>query len=64
VPPRGTRYNYLVIGGGGITTRLRPGVHLLAGLRWIHISNYGLAGRSRNPDLEAVGPMVGMLMGF
>jgi hypothetical protein len=64
VPPRGTRFNYLAIGGGGITRQLRPGVHLLAGLRWIHVSNNGLAGRSRNPDLEAVGPMVGMLYGF
>ena len=64
VPPRGTRFNYLAMGGGGITRQLRPGVHLLAGLRWIHVSNNGLAGRSRNPDLEAVGPMVGLLYGF
>jgi hypothetical protein len=63
-PPRGTRFNYLVKGGGGMTVRVRPGVHALAGLRWVHVSNNSLAGRSRNPDLEAVGPMVGMLVGF
>jgi hypothetical protein len=63
-PPRGTRFNYLALGGGGVAIRLSPGVHALAGLRWVHVSNNGLAGRSRNPDIEAVGPMVGVLMGF
>ena len=56
VPPRGTRFNYLAIGGGGFTIRIRPGVHALGGLRWIHVSNNSLAGRDRNPDIEAIGP--------
>jgi lipid A 3-O-deacylase len=64
VPPRGTRFNYLAVAGGGTTVRLGPGVHALMGLRWVHVSNNGLAGRSRNPDIEAVGPMAGMLIGF
>jgi hypothetical protein len=63
-PPRGTRFNYLAIGGGGLLMRVRRDVHLLAGLRWVHLSNNSLAGRSRNPDIEAVGPMVGILVGF
>ena len=63
-PPRGTRFNYLALGGAGATVRLRPGTHLLAGLRWIHVSNNGLAGRDRNPDIEAVGPQVGILISF
>jgi hypothetical protein len=63
-PPRGTRFNYLAIGGAGATVRLRPSLHLVASLRWIHVSNNGLAGRSRNPDIEAVGPHVGLLIGF
>lgn len=63
-PPRGTRFNYLALGGAGLTVRLRPSLHLLAGLRWIHVSNNGLAGRSRNPDIEAVGPQLGVLIGF
>jgi Lipid A 3-O-deacylase (PagL) len=63
-PPRGTRFNYLALGGAGLTVRLRPSVHLLASLRWIHVSNNGLAGRSRNPDIEAVGPQLGVLIGF
>jgi hypothetical protein len=64
VPPRGTRFNYLAIGGGGVTVRIRPGIHLLGGLRFLHLSNNGLAGRSRNPDIEALGPTIGLLYGF
>jgi hypothetical protein len=64
VPPRGTRFNYLAIGGGGIAWRLRPGLQCLAGMRWVHVSNNGLAGSSRNPDIEAVGPTIGVLIGF
>jgi hypothetical protein len=63
-PPRGTRFNYLVLGGGGATVRLRHALHLLASMRWAHVSNGGLAGRDRNPDIEAVGPQVGVLIGF
>ena len=64
VPPRGTRFNYLAIGGGGVTVQIRPGIHLLGGLRFVHLSNNSLAGRSRNPDIEALGPMIGVLYGF
>jgi hypothetical protein len=64
VPPRGTRFNYLAIGGGGVTLRLGRGIHGLAGLEWIHLSNAGHAGRSRNPDIEAIGPRVGVLIAF
>ena len=63
-PPRGTRFNYLAIGGGGMLVRLRPRVHLLAGLHLMHISNAGLRGRSRNPDIEAIGPTLGLVFGF
>jgi hypothetical protein len=64
VPPRGTRFNYLALGGAGTTIRLRPGIHLLTSLRWIHVSNNGLAGRHRNPDIEAVGPTAALLIAF
>ena len=64
VPPRGTHFNYLALGGAGITVRVAPGVHLLTGLKWVHVSDGGLAGRSRNPDIEAVGVVVGSLVAF
>jgi hypothetical protein len=65
VPPRGTRFNYLAIGTVGATFQLpRSGLHLLAGLEVIHVSNGGFAGRDRNPDIEAIGPRVGLLIAF
>jgi len=64
VPPRGTRFNYLAMGNAGATIRVAPAVHVLASMRLTHISNAGRAGRSRNPDIEAVGPQLGVLVGF
>lgn len=63
-PPRGTRFNYLAFGGGGAVVTVRHGVHLLGSIRWVHVSNASLAGRDRNPDIEAVGPQLGVLIGF
>jgi hypothetical protein len=63
-PPGGTRFNYLALGAAGITTRVSGNTHLLAGLKWVHVSNNGLAGRRRNPDIEAVGPHVALLTRF
>jgi hypothetical protein len=64
VPPRGTRFNYVALGGVGFTTRIGRGLHLLSGLKLLHVSNNGLAGRDRNPDIEAVGPHAAVLMKF
>lgn len=64
VPPRGTRFNYVALGSGGAAVRIRRGIHVFGALKWIHVSNNGLAGRSRNPDIEAVGPQLGVLIGF
>ena len=63
-PPRGTRFNYLALGGGGAIIRLRPRLHLTAALQWIHLSNNSLKGPGRNPDIEAIGPSIGILLGF
>jgi hypothetical protein len=63
-PPRGTRFNYLALAGGGAVVRLRPRVHLISTLQLIHISNAGLKGPGRNPDIEAVGPAIGFLVQF
>jgi hypothetical protein len=64
VPRRGTRFNYLAIGGIGATVPLQSRLHLLSGLRLIHLSNGGLAGRDRNPDIEAIGVHLGVLVEF
>jgi hypothetical protein len=61
-PPRGTRFNYLVIGSAGSLVRLAPRAHLKSGLQWTHVSNNGLKDASRNPDIEAIGLTLGVLI--
>jgi hypothetical protein len=63
-PPRGTRFNYLALGSGGVLVTVKPRIHLLASLQLIHISNNGLKSSSRNPDTEAIGPVLGLVLGF
>lgn len=63
-PPRGTRFNYLALGTLGTIIPIRRGLDLMAGVRLIHVSNNGLAGRDRNPDIEALGLQVGILRRF
>jgi hypothetical protein len=63
-PPRGTRFNYLALGSGGMVIRMKPRLHLLGALQLIHISNNGLKSPSRNPDIEAIGPVLGLIAGF
>jgi hypothetical protein len=60
VPPRGTRFNYLALGGGGIFIRLAERSNLVATIEVIHISNASLKGPNRNPDIEAIGVSLGM----
>lgn len=63
-PPRGTRFNYLAIGGGGVVVRVHPRIHLVSALQLIHVSNAGVKGPSRNPDIEAFGPSLGFVVRF
>jgi hypothetical protein len=63
-PPRGTRFNYLAVAGGGAMVRVHPRIHLVSTLQLIHISNAGVKGPGRNPDIEAVGPTLGALVRF
>lgn len=63
-PPRGTRFNYLAIGTVGTIVKVKRGLDLMTGVKLIHVSNNGLAGRERNPDIEALGLQVGVLRRF
>ena len=64
LPPGGTRFNYLAIGGGGVMMQISRRVQAVAILEVIHVSNAGLAGNDRNPDIEAIGPSLGVTIGF
>jgi hypothetical protein len=57
VPPRGTRFNYLLLAGGGVDVPWSHAV-ITIGLRWLHVSNNGREGRHRNPDIQAIGGTV------
>jgi hypothetical protein len=52
------------MGSGGVLVRLRSHLHAVAALQWIHVSNNSLKGPGRNPDIEAVGPRLGVVIGF
>jgi hypothetical protein len=64
VPPRGTRFNYIFQVGTTYTHRLSDRVVAEAALTWLHLSNNSLAGRGRNPDVQAVGLQLGVLIPF
>ena len=63
VPYGGTRFNFILQAGGGMTYRVVPRVNLIGGLRWFHVSNNGLNGRSKNPDIQALGMYLGWIVG-
>jgi Lipid A 3-O-deacylase (PagL) len=63
-PPRGTRFNYLALAGAGVSHRLGKQTHAITAMRWLHLSNNGLEGRSRNPDIEALGGYVALAVVF
>jgi hypothetical protein len=64
VPPRGTQFNYAFQPGVGVTIPIGHGARIVAGIRWLHLSNGGIAGRDRNPDIEAIGVSTGILLPF
>lgn len=59
VPQRGTTFNYLAVIGAGAEVPLRSLILTVTG-RWIHASNNGREGRHRNPDIQALGAVVGV----
>ena len=63
-PPRGTKFNYLLQAGFGVQRRLGTATHLLTSFRLVHVSNSGREGRSRNPDIEAIGVQTGVMVAF
>lgn len=63
-PLGGTRMNYLFQSGAGALIRIGPGAYLVPGVRYLHLSNNSLAGRGRNPDIQALGGYVGTMLTF
>jgi hypothetical protein len=63
VPSRGTRFNYLALVGAGVELPAGPALISVTG-RWLHASNNGRAGRHLNPDIQALGALVGVGWGY
>ena len=59
VPNEGTRFNFISQTGVGLLRPVSPRLDLLGGARWLHVSNNGLDGSRRNPDIQALGLYVG-----
>jgi hypothetical protein len=64
VPDRGTSFNWVVQGGGGLMWRLTDRTHALTGVRVSHLSNAGMKGPHRNPDIDAIGGYAGVAVAF
>jgi hypothetical protein len=64
VPERGTRFNYLLQGGGGVIRGLGRRASVILDLRLFHLSNNSLNGSDHNPDIEALGGHAGILVWF
>jgi hypothetical protein len=64
VPARGTRFNYLLNAGAGVTRPVGRRTSLLLKIRLIHLSNNSLKGRDHNPDIQALGAQAGITVHF
>lgn len=64
VPKRGTSFNWVAQGGGGWLWRLGTQTYAVTGVRVYHLSNGGMQGNHRNPDIEAIGGYAGLGFGF
>jgi hypothetical protein len=64
VPDRGTRFNYLLEAGAGVTRLLARRTSLLIKFRLLHVSNNSLNGPDHNPDVQALGAHAGIAVRF
>ena len=64
IPLGGTHYNWIARLGGGFTFELWDDVHLMSGVRYLHMSNGDRHGRPQNPSMDAVETFVGVMWTF
>jgi hypothetical protein len=63
-PPGGTQFNFSAQAGFGATYRLDEHLHLLGGVRYLHVSNANIHGLDENPSIDAIGGYVGVSLTF
>jgi hypothetical protein len=64
VPEFGTHFNFTGKGGLGMTYQLRDDLHLIAGVRYFHLSNGNLHGRDQNPSYDGIQFYAGIMWYF
>ena len=64
VPVGGSHFNYVPKLGGGATLKLRDNLHLIAAVRFLHLSNGNLHGLDENPSQDGVQYFAGVLFTF
>ena len=61
IPPSGTDFNFTLETGFGFTRHLWDRTDLLAGIRYLHLSNARQEGPDRNPSLNACEGYIGLM---
>lgn len=64
IPSGGTQFNVAFRSGLGATYQLDDHLHLLAGVRYFHISNAHLEGANRNPSVNGIEGYFGLMWRF
>lgn len=63
-PSGGTRFNFIERAGLGATYQLADKMHLMGGVRYLHLSNADIDGSDRNPAFDALEYYAGLLFTF
>ena len=61
VPQDGTEFNFVEQFGAGVARRMSDTTHLLAGVRYYHLSNAGIEGGDRNPSNNGLCLYLGLM---
>jgi opacity protein-like surface antigen len=63
-PSGGTRFNFVERVGLGATYQLADHMHLMGGVRYLHLSNADIDGSDRNPAFDALEYYAGLMFTF
>jgi opacity protein-like surface antigen len=61
LPAGGTHFNFITRVGLGATYQLKDNLYLIAGARYFHLSNARIEGSDRNPSINGVEGVLGLM---
>jgi hypothetical protein len=61
IPLGGTNFNFITRTGIGVTRQLDDHLHLMSGIRYVHLSNARLEGAERNPGINGIEGYIGLM---